>query len=311
MQEAIRDIPGADGWIAIQAVDKGWSADRKYYIQDMQGEERLLRLSDISQFERKKWEFETVKKLDPIEMRTSRPIDFGVCHGGRQVYSLFTWVPGEDAREAIPLLDSEEQYRLGVQAGAYLNRMHGVPADSGLDTWASYYNSKMDRYIKNYESCGIRLAGAENIVRFMEAHRYLLEERPVAFQHGDYHVGNMVVTPEGELGIIDFNRADYGDPWEEFNRITWDASISPWFASGRIHGYFQGREVPDPFFRLMALYIASNQISSIHWAIPFGEQEVEVMMNQAQTVLNWYDGFRTHVPNWYITNAEVMANRRE
>ena len=81
-------------------------------------------------------------------MRMSRPIDFGVCHDGDQVFSLFTWVPGEDARDAIPLLDSEEQYRLGVQAGQYLCKMHRIPAESGFDTWAVYYNSKMDRYIK-------------------------------------------------------------------------------------------------------------------------------------------------------------------
>jgi len=33
---------------------------------------------------------------------------------------------------------------------------------------------------------------------------------------------------------FDFNRLDYGDPWEEFNRIVWCAGISKQFASGRI-----------------------------------------------------------------------------
>ncbi|WP_353049499.1 phosphotransferase [Paenibacillus sp. ISL-20] len=122
MQDAIREIPGAHKWITVQAVDKGWSADRKFYVQDTEGQEWLLRLSDISQYERKRWEFETLKKLDSIEMRTSRPIDFGVCHDGRQVFSLFTWVPGEDARDAIPLLDYEEQYRLGVQGRPIFER---------------------------------------------------------------------------------------------------------------------------------------------------------------------------------------------
>lgn len=53
----------------------------------------------------------------------------------------------------------------------------------------------------------------------MESNRYLLEGRPQTFQHGDYHVGNMIITKSRELGIIDLNRFDYGDPWEEFNRI--------------------------------------------------------------------------------------------
>ena len=61
MQETLREIPGVQEWIVIQAIDKGWSADRKYYVQDTLGKEWHLRLSDISQYERKRWEFETVK----------------------------------------------------------------------------------------------------------------------------------------------------------------------------------------------------------------------------------------------------------
>ncbi|MDF2593573.1 MAG: aph, partial [Clostridia bacterium] len=137
---------------------------------------------------------------------------------------------------------------------------------------------------------------------YIEHNRSLLLNRPQSFQHGDYHVGNMIITPVGELGIIDFNRFDYGDPWEEFNRITWCVSISPAFASGYINGYFDDA-VPDMFFRLMALYIAGNQLSSIPWAIPFGQEEVNTMLAQAQDVLKWYDDFETYVPNWYATNC--------
>lgn len=31
----------------------------------------------------------------------------------------------------------------------------------------------------------------------------------------------MVVTAYNEIGIIDFSRCDFGDPWEEFNGIVW------------------------------------------------------------------------------------------
>jgi len=35
-----------------------------------------------------------------------------------------------------------------------------------------------------------------------------------------------------ELKIIDFDRCDFGDPGEEFNRIVWSAAASPFFATG-------------------------------------------------------------------------------
>ena len=102
-----------------------------------------------------------------------------------------------------------------------------------------------------------------------------------------------------KLYIIDFDRDDYGDPWEEFNRIVWCAQKAPLFASGMVDGYFDG-SVPMDFWRLLALYISSNTLSSIPWAIPFGQEEINVMQNQAREVLTWYDHMQNPVPTWYI-----------
>jgi serine/threonine-protein kinase len=53
------------------------------------------------------------------------------------------------------------------------------------------------------------------------------------------------------------------------------------------------------FWKLLALYISSNALGSIPWAIPFGDEEVQVMRQQAAEVLQWYDGMRNVVPTWY------------
>ncbi|MCY9516830.1 aminoglycoside phosphotransferase family protein [Paenibacillus apiarius] len=301
MNKIFNEIPDACTWNIVEAVHKGWSKDKKYYIKSADGRELLLRMADISQYEKKQREFESVTKLEHFDILMSRPIDFGICNNGQSVYSLFTWVEGEDAMQVIPALSAKEQYRLGVKAGEFLRKMHQIPAENNQTPWAEYYNGKINKYITNYKACGIHLKGADKIINYVEQNRYLLENRPQSYQHGDYHVGNMIVTKSGELGIIDFNRCDYGDPWEEFNRITWCAGMSGIFASGRINGYFNN-EVPDLFFRLMALYVASNQLSTVHWAIPFGQEEVDIMLERAGNVLDWYDEFQTYVPNWYLPN---------
>ena len=64
------------------------------------------------------------------------------------------------------------------------------------------------------------------------------------------------------------------------------------------HRYFDGIP-PEDFFPLLALYIASNTLSSIYWAIPFGEDEIATMMRHAADVLDWYDGMRNPVPKWF------------
>lgn len=83
--------------------------------------------------------------------------------------------------------------------------------------------------------------------------------------------------------------------WEELNRIVWSATVSPHFATGQLNGYFGGRP-PIEFFRLLAFYISSNTLSSIYWAIPFGENEVTTMKNQARDVFSWFDNMSNPVP---------------
>ena len=66
-----------------------------------------------------------------------------------------------------------------------------------------------------------------------------------------------------------------------------------------MNGYFDGPP-PMEFWKLLAFYVGSNQLSSVSWAIPFGQGEIDTMMRQAKEVLDWYAGMTRVVPSWYI-----------
>lgn len=293
------DIKYKEQWLYISEVDKGWSEDKKFYVKTKGENELLLRICDIRNYEKKKKEFEIVKQLNEKSLNMSRAIDFGICNNGKSVYSLYSWINGCDARENIDRLSKKEQYDLGVVSGKYLKEIHSISAPSNIEEWQEKFNSKIDRKIDSYKKCGMILENDDKIINYLEKNRELLKDRPQCLQHGDYHIGNMVITEGNKLGIIDFNRFDYGDPWEEFNRIVWSAEVSSEFASGCINGYFDN-SVPDMFFKLMLLYISSNQISTVAWAKHFGEKEIEVAINQTRKVVEWYDYYRSYIPNWYI-----------
>ena len=225
-----------------------------------------------------------------------RPVEIGPCADG--VYTLQTWIDGDDLEEIITELSDTRQYAYGLDAGRILRRLHSIPAPESQEDWESRFNRKMDYKIQKYRECPIHYEGGQSFIDYINANRHLLRGRPQVFQHGDYHIGNMMIDRGGRLQIIDFDRYDFGDPWEEFNRIVWCAQKSPLFASGMVNGYFDG-DVPPEFWKLLALYISSNTLSSVPWAIPFGQGEVEVMLRQAAEVLSWYDGMRNPVPSWY------------
>ena len=108
-----------------------------------------------------------------------------------------------------------------------------------------------------------------------------------------------------KIVIIDFDRYDFGDPWEEFNRIVWCAQAAPIFASGMVNGYFDG-EVPIEFWKLLALYISSNMLGSISWSVPFGDKEIHIMLKQAEDVLAWYHNMQEVIPTWYFKGCDLQ-----
>jgi len=203
----------------------------------------------------------------------------------------------QDLEAVLPLLSETEQYALGLKSGEAIKKMHTIPAPDTKEDWATCFNRKTDIKIQKYHECRLRFNGDTHILRYIEENRHLLKNRPQCFQHGDFHVGNMMLE-NGKLIIIDFDRYDFGDPWEEFNRIVWSAEVSPYFATGQLRGYFGG-DPPLEFFKLLAFYISSNTLSSIYWAIPFGQSDIDTMMKQSQNVLEWYDNMNNPIPTWY------------
>ena len=285
----------------MEPINKGWSSDKKFYVETIDRRKLLLRVAGISEYEKKKSEFEIMKQVAALGVPMSQPVAFGIEDNGQNVYSLLTWCDGQDAEVVLPSLSETEQYVLGIKSGEILRMIHSIPAPKEQEEWSSRFNRKTCDKIEKYKACGIKLNGDDKIIHYIENNRNLMEGRPQCYQHGDYHVGNMIISPDNTLSIIDFNRPDFGDPWEEFNRIVWSANVSPYFATGQLNGYFGGRP-PVEFLKLLAFYISSNTLSSIYWAIAYGEKEVAIMKNQARDVLNWFDNMNNPIPTWYMDN---------
>ena len=283
-------------FVSKEFIDKGWSCDKKYCATTEDGTRCLLRITPKEKSAGREEMFHMQQRVAALGVSMCKPVAFGTCEEG--VYIAQEWVDGKDVREVLPDLSDAEAYHYGLEAGKILKTIHTIPAPETQPEWEIRFNAKTDRKIAQYQACPVQFEGAEKMIAYIEANRHLLAGRPQSFQHGDYHIGNMMFE-EGRLVIIDFDRYDFGDPWEEFNRIVWCARASPLFASGMVNGYFDN-EVPMEFWKLLALYICSNTLSSIPWAIPFGEEEIHTMLEQAREVLGWYDNMQNPVPTWYF-----------
>jgi aminoglycoside phosphotransferase (APT) family kinase protein len=299
----LRNIPRFSEWTDITPIAKGWSEETKFRVKIPSGEYHLVRISDTRDFDQKKEQFHAMKRLSLTKLNISRPVDFGLVSSGDFVYSIYTWVEGDDAEIEIPKLNPIEQYDYGRKAGIMLREIHKNPAPPETPPWAQTFTKKMEHYIKLYHEMEIDLDYGHEVIDFLRRNVQLLNNRPQSLQHGDFHLGNMVLTKQAsvdsrELGLIDFNRLSYGDPWEEFERCYFTIQKSVPFTNGQIHSYFDD-DVPDLFLKLLAYYTGYSCIATVPWARPFGPEEMERLRIMTNLVIEFFNNYQDYVPKWY------------
>ncbi|MBQ7645747.1 MAG: phosphotransferase, partial [Clostridia bacterium] len=111
--------------ISVEPLLKGWSRDKKNILENSDGEKYVLRLSNNDLYEKKKKQFELLKKIELLGLNCSRPIEFGVVDDGT-VYTLLSYLEGEDGETSVAGLTDYAAYQLGVEAGNCLRKLHSV-----------------------------------------------------------------------------------------------------------------------------------------------------------------------------------------
>lgn len=298
MVEQLKDIPFFQDWKTIQPIHLGWSKDKKYYIEDRQNHRLLLRTADINVLEEKKKEFAFIQKLNAYSFEMSQAIAMGTCNGGQTVYLLLSWVDGVSLESSLKKLPESEQYALGLQAGKILKEIHAIPVDVQDLPLTDRKQYKLEQ-LARYEKSNIRVENDSAAIDYVYQNIHRLNPLPPVYNHGDFHAGNLIYTPGGQVGVIDFNRFSCGDRYEDFYKIPiFDAETSIPFSIGEIDGYFDGRPTEE-FWSVLAVYVAHAALFSIKWSEQFGADEVLAMQERCRRIFADYDNFRTVIPRWY------------
>ena len=298
----MNDIKNYDSFIKIEPINRGKSADEKYYIETGDGKRLLLRISDIKEYERKKNEYGMMKRVHALGVLTPAPCDFGLCDNGKKVYSLSGWLDGTDAETLLPSMTKAEQYALGLKAGTVLHKIHTLPAPANAELWDARFRAKVQARIDLYRKHNLESDDGELIIKYLNDRQGLLINRPQTFWHGDYNPGNHMITPGGEIGTFDYNywNLDYGDPWWEFVIIPWGKEPSSYYFTGMINGYFNGNPPPD-FFDVLSYYFACDALSALCYTHAGLENELpEDGRQHMQNILRWFDNMQNPVPSWYV-----------
>ena len=298
----------------FEPITKGWSGDKKYYIKTAAEQQMFLRISDISEFDRKKAEHEMMRRMYEIGVPIAQPLEFDLCNDSKNVYFLSGWVDGKDAESVLPLMSETEQYVLGLKAGETLRKIHSLTVPDSIASWQERYFSVIDERIEAYRSEGTPFEGNKKILEYYDCNRNLLYDRPQCLLHGDFHEGNLMVSDDGELYVIDLldeGFGNYGDPWYDFK--TFGENDNAYFSTGLVRGYFNG-EPTQAFWDVLTYYVITAAITSIVWmkyhkpdelpeTLSWNEKNARFLREGHSPLMKWY------LPDFYIQYTDGVPYR--
>ena len=266
--------------------------EKKFYVETVQGEKRLLRINDIEHYNWVKSDFSMYEYVANAGFTVSKPISMGTFCNNTLVYQLFTWLDGVDLIEALANMNPAEQFLIGIKSGTLMRKLHTLPPENETEPWKIRFGRKVLDMIQDYSDKPSNYQGVDLLVQYLGDNQELFSNRPQTFTHGDWNTENLIYTPNSQIGIIDLSgEHDYGDPWCDFWAIPDDLNSSPHYYTGQIKGYFNGEPTVE-FFKLLSYY---NAYATLNWS-----------PENANIILSWFDGMRNPIPIWYFSDYTIL-----
>ncbi|MCI0440482.1 MAG: phosphotransferase [Chloroflexi bacterium] len=284
----------------VEFLNKGYSTDSKYVLWQ-NGEPRfLLRLAEAGLYERRKSDFEMMRLHHERGIGCSEPFLVGVTGDGETCYTLLSYLKGENAEDALPGLTEPQQHEIGFVAGQELLKLHEIcHPDPAAYGWPARRAAKYRKNVEAARELGLTFPGQAQAEGFVEANLGLMNSAPVRFQHDDYHTANLIVDGGEFVGVIDFNRFDWGDPVEDFYKLAWfSVPVSVQFARGQVQGYMSCGE-PENFWRRYNLYVAMSLHGSLVWVVHYYPKQLGLFQQRIAEIQATHDFVDADPPSWY------------
>lgn len=102
------------------------------------------------------------------------------------------------------------------------------------------------------------------------------------------------------MGVVDFNRWDWGDPIEDFDALPrFSTPMSIPFSRGQILGYTEG-EPDEDFWKRYNLYTAMHLGIGMVWTYHHNRDKMEEWREGCRNIAETHDFEEGGPPAWFI-----------
>lgn len=289
----MRDVPELKHCKQVLILKDDFS-ESKFHIIGKNNDEYLLVVYNSNSVDNYKLEIHNLLLRNRIP--TNKIVRFGMCNYNKNFYILFTWMSGENLLSSISKANVDEQYKLGVEAGELLKKIHSIkhtltkPNDCKLI-------DRIENLLKQYgDNCYRSYPLLDTFVKYIQLNKQNFNTQAVLL-HGDYSLSNLLMC-NFNLSVIDWVYGCFGDPVEDFVRNLVNADTSQDFACGLIDGYFN-RKIPTSFWFKLKLYTAIQQVELIELNIN-SEYSKDTFINKNHKIAyQQYEKMRLLIPLYY------------
>lgn len=276
----------------------GYSSAKKYKLYSSENNPAyLLKIYDFEKRDRIKHEFELLNHHYQNKVLCQKAKLFGYSEKEWICYLILPYIKGISGDIALPELGEHSQYKIGLQAGRELRKIHLLTPDITFN----WYQKRFQKYQDKLQTCkkfGLAFYKQKFIEGYINENIDMLKNSPVSFQHDDFHPQNIIIKNEKLNGIIDFDSFDWGDPWEEFFKLPkYTIQTSTYFAKGQVMGYFDNK-IPDIFWRKYNLFVALNQhANQISGYLRGNLKDVQ---ERTRYIIETHDFNNNNPPEWFV-----------
>jgi len=152
-------------------------------------------------------EFAVLEAAYEAGVKVPRPYGYLVDLAGREAFAMER-LEGETIGRRIVRKDelAAARERLPLQLAEELARIHAIPPER----LPFLPEARIDRFVDELDEVGEPHPAIELGLWWLREHRP--PARPVVVNHGDFRLGNVVVGPDGLVGVLDWEFAHLDDP---------------------------------------------------------------------------------------------------
>jgi len=298
--EYLKEIKGSQYFKIIQPIFKGSTSDKKFYIETVQGHRLLLKIVPSNQKSFKFNEFQSLRYLDKIKIPVNVPITHGEFDEGNSTYFIYRWLDGTSCHEYLKNISEKRQFLIGEKAGKVLKKIHTLAFDIDIERWCTKNFEDTENLILEYMQLKEKNTYLIDQIENLKHYNKKLFPKKIVLCHGDYHEGNLIVTLNGEIGVIDMDKTRAFDNYFDFQTLnTLSLSNAP-FANGQIMGYFNNKP-PKSFFEALKFgtlrIIIAQQIQK--QSSDALASDIQIADKTLPLYLEMYENFDLDIPKWY------------